>query len=80
MLFRSLSDEIERAVLKDGHLEFGLARANQHHESWQTVAPTADKLETMQHEARDSLTAEERIEASNEGSFDAFVDAYINQP
>jgi glutamate--cysteine ligase len=75
-----LSDEIEQAVLKDGHLEFGLARANQHHDSWQTVAPTGDKLKTMQHEARDSLTAEERIAASNEGSFDAFVDAYINQP
>ncbi|NCX48756.1 MAG: glutamate--cysteine ligase [Gammaproteobacteria bacterium] len=75
-----LSDEIEQAVLKDGHLEFGLARANQHHESWQTVAPTGDKLEALQQEARDSLAAEEKIEASNEGSFDAFVDAYINQP
>jgi glutamate--cysteine ligase len=75
-----LSDEIEQAVLKDGHLEFGLARANQHHESWQTVAPTGDKLEAIQQEARDSLAAEEKIAASNEGSFDAFVDAYINQP
>jgi gamma-glutamylcysteine synthetase len=75
-----LSDEIEQAVLQDGHLEFGLARANQHHESWQTVAPTGDKLKAMQQEARDSLTAEERIATSNEGSFDAFVDAYINQP
>ena len=75
-----LSDEIEQAVLKDGHIELGLTQANQHYESWKTVTPTADKLATMQREARDSLATEAEIAASNEGSFDSFVDAYINQP
>jgi len=44
------------------------------------VTPTADKLAMMHREAQDSLTAEAEIAASNEGSFDSFVDAYINQP
>ena len=38
------SDEIEQAVLKDGHIELGLTQANQHYDSWKTVTPTADKL------------------------------------
>jgi hypothetical protein len=34
----------------------------------------------MEKEAADSLLAEQTMAASNEGSFDAFVDAYIHQP
>jgi gamma-glutamylcysteine synthetase len=75
-----LSEEIEQAVIQNGHLEFGLARATQHHDSWQTVSLTPEKLATMRQEAQQSLTAEQKMAASNEGSFDAFVDAYIHQP
>jgi len=74
-----LSEEIEQAVIQNGHLAFGLARANQHHESWQTVSLTPEKLATMRREAQESLTTEQQMAASNEGSFDAFVDAYIHQ-
>ena len=75
-----LSDEIEQAVIQNGHLELGLTRANQHHDSWQTVDLTPEKLATMRREAQESLTTEQQMAASNEGSFDAFVDAYIHQP
>ena len=75
-----LSEEIEQAVIQNGHLELGLTRANQHHDSWQTVNLTPEKLATMRREAQESLTTEKQMAASNEGSFDAFVDAYIHQP
>ena len=75
-----LSEETEHAVIQNGHLAFGLARANQHHDIWQTVSLTPEKLATMRREAQESLTTEQQMAASNEGSFDAFVDAYIHQP
>ena len=74
-----LSEEIEQAVIQNGHLNWA-ARANQHHDIWQTVSLTPEKLATMRREAQQSLTAEQQMAASNEGSFDAFVDAYIHQP
>ncbi|MEE2820312.1 MAG: glutamate--cysteine ligase [Pseudomonadota bacterium] len=74
-----LSEEIEQAVIQNGHLEFGLTRANQHHDSWQTVKLTPGKLANMQREAQESLTTEQQTAESNKGSFDAFVDAYIHQ-
>ena len=75
-----LSEEIENAALNEGHLEFGLARAQQHHDNWKTLSLTPDALVTMKKEAVQSLQSEEEITASNEGTFDAFVEAYINQP
>ncbi len=75
-----LSEEIEQAVIQNGHLKFGLAHANQHHDGWQTVNLKTEKLEAMRREVQESLTAEQQMATSNEGSFDAFVDAYIHQP
>lgn len=75
-----LSEEIEQAALAEGHLAFGLAQAHQHHENWKTVTPSKEQLALMEKEAADSLLAEQTMAASNEGSFDAFVDAYIHQP
>ena len=75
-----LSEEIEQAALADGHLAFGLAQAHQHHENWKTVTPSKEQLALMEKEAADSVFAEQAMAASNEGSFDAFVDAYIHQP
>ncbi len=74
-----LSEEIEDAAKNEGHLEFGLARANQHHDSWRTAIPSAETLDEMRQVATDSLAAEKVMADNNEGTFDAFVDAYINQ-
>ena len=74
-----LSEEIENAALNEGHLEFGLTRAQQHLDNWKTVSLPPDALVTMKKEAEQSHQSEEKITASNEGSFDAFVEAYINQ-
>ena len=75
-----LSEEIENAALNGGHLEFGLRRAQQHQDNWQTVNLPPDALVTMKKEAEQSHESEGKITASNEGSFDAFLEAYINQP
>ena len=75
-----LSEEIENAALNEGHLEFGLTRAQKHHDNWKTVSLSPDALVTMKKEAEQSHQSEAKITASNEGSFDAFVEAYINQP
>ena len=42
-----LSEEIENAALNEGHLEFGLTRAQKHHDNWKTVSLTPDALVTM---------------------------------
>ena len=74
-----LSEEIEHAAMNDGHLEFGLARAQQHHDDWKTVSLPPQEMVAMKYEAKQSLQTEEQITDSNQGSFDAFVKAYINQ-
>ena len=75
-----LSEEIEQAALVEGHLAFGLAQAHQHHENWNTVTLSKEQLTLMKKEATDSLLAEQVMAASNEDTFDAFVDAYVRQP
>jgi glutamate--cysteine ligase len=75
-----LSEEIEQAAFAEGHLAFGLAQANQHHENWNAVTSSKKQLAFMKKAAADSLVAEQTMAASNEGTFDAFVNAYIHQP
>lgn len=74
-----LSEEVEQATLHHGHLAFGLKMAEQHHATWRNyVDPDENaRLATI---AEDSLTAEAQLASANEGSFDAFVAAYVNQP
>ena len=55
-------------------------RAQQHQDNWQTLNLPPNELITMKKEAEQSHQSERKITASNEGSFDAFVEAYINQP
>ena len=75
-----LSDEIEQVAYQNGHLEFGLETANRHHARWQELEPNSELVKEMSLEASDSLSAEKKLADSNEGTFDAFVDAYVNQP
>lgn len=75
-----LSEEIENAALNEGHLAFGLTRAQRHQNNWETASLTPDALVAMKKEAEQSHQSEAKIAASNKGTFDAFVEAYINQP
>lgn len=75
-----LSDEIEQAASQNGHLEFGLETANLHHSGWQTLKPNDGLVNEMSLAAAASLSAEKNLADSNEGTFDAFVQTYVNQP
>lgn len=74
-----LSDEVETAALQEGHVAFGLAMAARHRETWLNYAQATEqqRLKAM---AETSLKAEAELAAANQGSFDDFVTAYINQP
>ena len=73
-----LSAEVEIAAMQEGHLAFGLAMAEQHHAIWRDFVD-AEENARLAKVAADSLSAEREMAAANEGTFDAFVEAYINQ-
>ncbi len=73
-----LSAEVEIAAMQEGHLAFGLAMAEQHHAIWHDFVDAAENARLAQ-VAADSLSAEREMAAANEGTFDAFVEAFINQ-
>jgi glutamate--cysteine ligase len=74
-----LSEDVEAASLTPGHLDFGLAQAELHHRN--LIAQTkpegrAEFAKTVQ----DSLRMQQDMESQDQGSFDDFVTAFINQP
>lgn len=74
-----ISDEIEAAATDNGHLEFGLSMADQHHEMWLNHFNT-DKIDLLKKTANKSLKKEKALTSTNKGSFDDFVRAYVNLP
>lgn len=75
-----LSAEIEQKASQNGHLEFGLEIANRHHAGWQSLKPNTELARELSLEVAASLRAEKNLADSNEGTFDAFVETYVNQP
>ena len=75
-----LSEEIEEVASQNGHLEFGLGTAARHQAQWQKLKLNTELVKKMSSEAVNSISAEKNLMDSNEGTFDAFVEAYINNP
>jgi len=74
-----LSEDVEEATNNEGHLAFGLKMAELHHSTWTRYVDTSENTR-LADTARASLEQESQLAAANEGTFDAFVAAYVNQP
>ena len=74
-----LSEEVEASSIAPGHLEFGLAQAELHHHNL-IAQTTPEGRAEFARLASDSLRTQQDIESQDQGSFDNFVTAFINQP
>jgi glutamate--cysteine ligase len=74
-----LSEEVEASSIARGHLEFGLAQAELHHHNL-IAQTTPEGRAEFARLASDSLRTQQDIESQDQGSFDDFVTAFINQP
>ena len=74
-----LSEEVEASSIAPGHLEFGLAQAELHHHNL-IAQTTPEGRAEFARLASDSLRTQQDIESQDQGSFDDFVTAFINQP
>lgn len=73
-----LSEEVETASRNPGHLEFGLEQAEAHHRNLRAHS-TPEARQHLAQMAKESLDAQRTLEASDEGSFETFVTAFVNQ-